>query len=73
MITPTVTALYGALNAILNIFLANRVSTLRRSEGIGIGVGVGPPVLARPPVGIEEDQRACHEPLSRPGPGGSTP
>ncbi len=35
MVTPTITALYGALNAILNIALANRVSTMRRKHGIG--------------------------------------
>ena len=36
---PTVTALYGSLNAIFNIFLANRVSTFRRSEKVSIGHG----------------------------------
>ena len=36
---PTITALYGALNAILNILLANRVSTLRRKEGVTLGHG----------------------------------
>ncbi len=39
MSPPTVTALYGALNAILNIVLANRVSTLRRRDKVGIGTG----------------------------------
>jgi uncharacterized protein len=39
MIAPTITALYGALNALLNIFLANQVSTVRRKEGIGMGLG----------------------------------
>ena len=34
---PTITALYGALNAILNIYLANNVSTMRRKHGIGHG------------------------------------
>jgi len=38
---PVITALYGALNAILNIFLANRVSTLRRVHKISIGDGAG--------------------------------
>lgn len=36
---PVVTALYGAINALFNIYLANRVSTSRRSERIGIGHG----------------------------------
>lgn len=36
---PQVTALYGALNAMLNVFLANRVSTLRRREKVGLGTG----------------------------------
>jgi uncharacterized membrane protein YecN with MAPEG domain len=39
MTAPTITALYGALNAILNIYLANNVSNVRRKEGIGIGHG----------------------------------
>jgi uncharacterized membrane protein YecN with MAPEG domain len=42
MATPTmpiVTALYGALNALFNIYLANRVSTARRTEKVGIGLG----------------------------------
>ena len=34
-----ITALYGALNALLNIFLANRVSTMRRKYGVSIGPG----------------------------------
>jgi uncharacterized membrane protein YecN with MAPEG domain len=38
---PVITALYGALNAIFNIFLANNVSTLRRRHGIGLGHGEG--------------------------------
>ena len=36
---PTVTALYGSLNAIFNVLLASRVSTVRRKEHIGIGTG----------------------------------
>lgn len=36
---PTVTALYGSLNAILNIALANNVSNLRRKEKVSVGVG----------------------------------
>lgn len=36
---PTITALYGALNAILNILLANRVSTIRKKEGVTLGHG----------------------------------
>lgn len=36
---PTITALYGALNAILNIVLANRVSTVRKKEGVTLGHG----------------------------------
>ncbi len=36
---PTVTALYGSLNAILNVYLANRVSTVRRKEKVGLGDG----------------------------------
>lgn len=36
---PVITALYGALNALFNIFLANRVSTLRRKHKVGLGVG----------------------------------
>ncbi len=35
MIAPTITALYGALNAILNVVLANRVSTARKKHGVG--------------------------------------
>jgi uncharacterized membrane protein YecN with MAPEG domain len=38
---PAVTALYGSLNAIFNIFLANRVSDSRRSNKVAIGVGSG--------------------------------
>ena len=36
---PVITALYGALNALFNIFLANNVSTLRRRLGVGLGDG----------------------------------
>ena len=38
---PVITALYGALNAILNIFLANRVSTMRKVHQVSIGDGNG--------------------------------
>lgn len=34
-----VVALYGSLNAIFNIYLANRVSTMRRKVKVGIGIG----------------------------------
>lgn len=36
---PVVTALYGGLNALFNIYLANRVSTARRAEKVSIGHG----------------------------------
>lgn len=36
---PVVTALYAALNAILNIALAYRVTRLRHSHGVSIGEG----------------------------------
>ncbi len=36
---PLITALYGALNAILNIALANRVSTIRRRDKVSLGMG----------------------------------
>ncbi len=39
MTIPAVTALYGSLNAILNILLANRVSTIRRRDKVSIGEG----------------------------------
>jgi uncharacterized protein len=42
---PTVTALYGALNAILNIYLANRVSTARRKADVHMGLGESPALL----------------------------
>jgi uncharacterized membrane protein YecN with MAPEG domain len=36
---PTVTALYGSLNAILNVYLANRVSNVRRHQKVSLGTG----------------------------------
>src|SRR5688500_8673565 len=36
---PVVTALYGGLNALFNIYLANRVSNARRREKVSIGHG----------------------------------
>jgi uncharacterized protein len=39
MAIPTITALYAALNAILNIWLANRVSTIRRRDKVSLGHG----------------------------------
>jgi hypothetical protein len=39
---PVITALYGALNAIFNIFLANNVSNMRRKHKVGIGMGEHP-------------------------------
>jgi uncharacterized protein len=36
---PVVTALYGALNALFNIYLANNVSVARRKEKVSIGHG----------------------------------
>jgi uncharacterized membrane protein YecN with MAPEG domain len=36
---PVVTALYGGLNALFNIYLANRVSTARRTQKVSIGHG----------------------------------
>lgn len=39
MAPPVITALYGALNAILNIYLANNVSTARRKHGVSVGTG----------------------------------
>jgi uncharacterized membrane protein YecN with MAPEG domain len=38
MAPPVITGLYGALNAVLNILLANRVSSARRKHGVGIGL-----------------------------------
>jgi uncharacterized protein len=37
MTAPVITALYAALNAILNIVLASRVSTLRRKHKVSLG------------------------------------
>jgi len=42
---PTITALYGALNAILNIYLASNVSTARRKHKVSIGHGDSPELL----------------------------
>lgn len=39
MSIPAVTALYGSLNAIFNIYLANRVSDSRRANKVALGVG----------------------------------
>ena len=39
MSAPTITALYAALNAILNVYLANRVSTVRGKEKVAVGLG----------------------------------
>lgn len=36
---PTVTALYGSLNAIVNISLALRVSSIRRRDHVSLGTG----------------------------------
>jgi uncharacterized membrane protein YecN with MAPEG domain len=36
---PTITALYGSLNAVLNIALALRVSNLRRKHRVSVGQG----------------------------------
>jgi uncharacterized membrane protein YecN with MAPEG domain len=44
---PVITALYGALNAILNIYLANRVSSLRVKHKVPLGtVDEGPLLVA---------------------------
>lgn len=42
---PVITALYGALNAIFNIFLANNVSNMRRKHKVGLGQGEHPEML----------------------------
>lgn len=42
---PVVTALYGALNAFFNIYLANRVSSARGKEKVSIGHGESQPLL----------------------------
>ncbi len=39
MSAPTITALYAALNAVLNIYLANRVSSVRGKTKVGLGTG----------------------------------
>jgi uncharacterized membrane protein YecN with MAPEG domain len=43
---PVITALYGALNALFNIFLANAVSTARRVHKVSLGEGEHPAMLA---------------------------
>lgn len=45
MVAPTITALYGALNAIFNIYLASNVSTARRKHKVSIGNGDSPELL----------------------------
>ncbi|MBA2541459.1 MAG: MAPEG family protein [Deltaproteobacteria bacterium] len=45
MTAPVITALYGALNAILNIVLANRVSTMRKKHKVSVGLGEHPELL----------------------------
>ncbi|MBX3156174.1 MAG: MAPEG family protein [Deltaproteobacteria bacterium] len=42
---PVITALYGALNAIFNIFLANEVSRQRGKSKVSIGEGSDPAML----------------------------
>ena len=42
---PVITALYGALNALFNIFLASRVSAARGAHKVGIGEGEHPELL----------------------------
>jgi uncharacterized membrane protein YecN with MAPEG domain len=42
---PVITALYGAINAIFNIFLANNVSSARRVHKVGLGDGSHPAML----------------------------
>lgn len=42
---PVITALYGALNAILNIVLANRVSSARGHHKVSLGQGEDPALL----------------------------
>ena len=39
MSTPTITALYAALNAVLNVYLASRVSAGRRKGKVSVGIG----------------------------------
>jgi len=42
---PVITALYGALNAILNIILAERVSRLRGRHKVSLGMGEAPQLV----------------------------
>lgn len=42
---PVITALYGALNAILNVLLAERVTRMRRVHNTSIGEGNAEPLL----------------------------
>jgi uncharacterized membrane protein YecN with MAPEG domain len=42
---PTVTALYGALNAIFNIYLAFNVSQARGKHKVSVGTGDSPELL----------------------------
>jgi uncharacterized membrane protein YecN with MAPEG domain len=39
MAAPTITALYAAINAVLNVALAWRVSNLRRRDRVSLGTG----------------------------------
>lgn len=45
MVAPTITALYGALNAIFNIYLAGNVSKARGKHKVSIGHGDSPEFL----------------------------
>ncbi len=45
MSPPIVTALYAAPNAILNVYLANRVSSFRRREKVALGEGTSKEML----------------------------
>lgn len=42
---PVITALYGSLNAIFNIFLAMRVTLARRTHHVSLGHGDAPEML----------------------------
>jgi len=42
---PVITALYGALNALFNIFLAARVSAARGAHKVNLGTGDHPEML----------------------------
>ena len=42
---PVITALYGALNALFNIFLAGRVASARGVHKVGLGEGDHPALL----------------------------